>query len=73
MLVTIWIWVMVLNLQQAFAWHALLLLPWLVIRSPCATDSGTGVADVARFGVVVALASQVFRNPLIPPWLQLLP
>lgn len=72
-LIAVWIFVMVVSLRQAFAWHALLLLPWLVIRDPSVDDHRTAVTDVTRLGMVIAVSVLVFRSPLVPSWLSQLP
>lgn len=68
-----WLAFMVVNLRQAFAWHVVLLLPWLLLRAGSVEASRQAVLEPARWAVVIMLAAVAFRNPLIPSWLALLP
>lgn len=72
-LVTLWVAVMAINLRQAFAWHALLLLPWLLMPNPSADTSRWSLAESVRLVVVIGIAAIVFRNTMVPSWLALLP
>ncbi|GMU59834.1 MAG: hypothetical protein AMXMBFR34_15970 [Myxococcaceae bacterium] len=68
-----WLLFMAVNLRQAFAWHALLLLPWLILRPAAADPTRQAVAEPARWAMVICLATLVFRNGLVPAWLALVP
>jgi hypothetical protein len=68
-----WILLMVTNLRQAFAWHALLLLPWLFVPNQSTDAQRAAIADGARLVLVLFLSLVVFRNPLVPSWLAQLP
>jgi hypothetical protein len=65
----LWIVLIVAQLRQAFAWHALLLLPWIVLRKPGASP----LVDVPKLAAFLTLSLVAFRNPLVPAWLGLLP
>ncbi len=69
----IWVAIMVVNLRQAFAWHLVLLLPWLVIRETPGDPQRLPVADGVKLLLVLALGVFAFRASLLPGWLAQLP
>lgn len=57
------------NLRQAFAWHAVMLTPWLILRRARGTDSQRAVADAVKLLVVLVLGTLAFRENFLPQWL----
>jgi hypothetical protein len=60
----VWCVVLVMALQQAFPWHSLLLLPWLLL-GPAGQSS---LVVQGRWLLVVAISASI-ENPLLPGWL----
>ncbi len=58
----------VVSIRQAFAWHAVMLMPWLILREARLGEAQRALADTVKLLVVLLLGVIAFRENFIPSW-----